>query len=482
MCLITVCPKGTSKYSDMLVEALKTAATTNTDGMGFMYKKHTTKKVFLSKGYKTIEGLIKSLKSHRLKDNDELVIHQRIGNKGAKNEDMCHPFIVTDIDEQIVKNHTYSDFPTMVHNGTFHSYSKNNSDFSDTFFFIRDFIYRPELLLLLKNDLDFFKKIFTNTLQQNRLCFLFPNEDTELIKIGEYKEDEGYFFSNESYKNKHIRNVGGVSYPSEDFHSRRFMGGWYDQEDYDEYDDESDYAVSSGWNQPNVVPGKQLALPTTTEFNGYKEANIKLGDIVVNSGVTVECERSHVKFRLYMDMWIPERYVTMNQFRAVRFNPTEFNFTDFRFLSIAADDDMGLEKDTYYKMIHYDDSSKKGGSEGLHILTRCYSIGSKASDPIYVPGYRLPSLFEITPITEKLDKYMGYYMLCSQLNISKTMLKKVDKLMSINNYKSKPTLSFRGIENIPPAAMSLFHLLLIKNLYVKTYINEVNKKNMVIIN
>ena len=170
MCLIGLAPEGTDKYSEKFINAIIIASKTNTDGMGFSFKKNSTKKVYISKGYNTVEGMIRSLKSKRLKKEDELMIHLRIGNRGSKNTDMCHPFILSNIEEEILQNDKYVDKPTMMHNGTFHSYpSYNINNFSDTYLFIKDFMFNKRIIDFVKEDLELFKKVFSEKLGTNKL-------------------------------------------------------------------------------------------------------------------------------------------------------------------------------------------------------------------------------------------------------------------------------------------------------------------------
>lgn len=173
MCLIAVSPKGTQKYSEFFLNGIRKAAVTNTDGIGYSFKRSGSNRVWIAKGFKDVEKFITCLKHKRLKDNDELVVHLRIGNKGAKNTDMNHPFVLSNKPDEILTNDSYVNAITMCHNGTFYDYGDYNSIFSDTFFFVKDFMSVPEIQQLLKRSSTEFKAVFKGILRSNRLALYF---------------------------------------------------------------------------------------------------------------------------------------------------------------------------------------------------------------------------------------------------------------------------------------------------------------------
>lgn len=484
MCLISVAPKGTDKYTELFLNGLRTAANTNTDGIGYSFKRAKSQKVFISKGYKDIDTVIAKLHKHNLKPDDELIVHQRIGNKGAKNVDMMHPFVLAWDKDVILTNNRYVDLPVMAHNGTFHSYS-DNSEFSDTYNFIQKFMYKEELITLLKNDLDFFKDIFSPKLSTNRLVFLFPNTDQSLITLGDYKEDSGYLFSNESYKNKNLRNVGG--------HETNFSK-WRGSEDWE--DDLAEYnrarygdgIYSSSEKKPSAASDfvKETIAnrsAATTILGNYRQSSILYEDLVVHSGKRVDCASTGVVFRMFMDMWIPEKYNTSNQFSMIRFNPTEYNYNEFTYKCNVGDDDMGTAQGCYYQMVNFDTNVTATNYEGLHCLRKKYVNQHRnvASDYVYVPHYKLAEEFAVTPSMEYRDKYLGYYTLCKEQRNSKNLLKQINKLMTPANYKERKNLTFKGTMYLTPAAISIYQILLTKELYPEDYQKMLQELTMVLI-
>jgi len=217
MCLISIVPKGKDKYSKEFIDGLTIASITNNDGIGFAYKSDKTKKVYISKGYKTIKKALAAMRNQRIAKRDELIVHLRIGNRGSINTDMCHPFAVSDNATDILQNHTITNLPVMAHNGTFYSYGSHNSMFSDTYHFIREFLGKSKIMDLLEDNPEFFKELFSTKLSTNRLVFLFPNSNTDFIKFGDWFHENGYYYSNASFKDKTIRNVGGNEYSSPNY-------------------------------------------------------------------------------------------------------------------------------------------------------------------------------------------------------------------------------------------------------------------------
>lgn len=205
MCVIIVAPKGVEKNSEFLYKSIKNSEKNNTDGMGFTFKKHNSKKIYISKGYKSVQSIIDGIESHNLSLNDELLIHTRNGNVGSINTDMCHPFVVNKKD--ILKNDCFVKSPTLVHNGTFSKYYNSTGNFSDTYNFVYDFLSKEHVLSFLKESKEDFKDYFKDHIGTSRVALLFPDKD--LITIGDFIEDNGYLFSNVGYKNTNYSNRGG---------------------------------------------------------------------------------------------------------------------------------------------------------------------------------------------------------------------------------------------------------------------------------
>lgn len=209
MCLISACPKGTIKYNKDIEGFVVQGMKTNRDGSGFMYKKHGSKEVGLHKGFRTANELLSALEALKLTLKDELVIHHRIGTSGEPNEINMHPFLISD--NNTVLQHIKGTFnvPAMAHNGIFNLYGDWNSPYNDTYHFVREFMSIPEFLTLLKRDSRKFQECFRSTISYNKLAFLFPDRD--IILVGNFEEDNGYYHSNGGYKEP-VFDKGGSSF------------------------------------------------------------------------------------------------------------------------------------------------------------------------------------------------------------------------------------------------------------------------------
>ena len=120
-----------------------------------------------------------------------------------------HPFLITqDIEELKTTDTDDAKIPAMAHNGVFGEFTDYKSKFSDTFHFIELFMSSPNVIKLLKLDQDKFEKTFTDILSYNKLAFVLPDHD--MILVGNFQEDEGYFHSNSGYKS-YVRDYGGSS-------------------------------------------------------------------------------------------------------------------------------------------------------------------------------------------------------------------------------------------------------------------------------
>lgn len=211
MCIISILPKGTEKNTQKVIDFISNGFRNNGDGSGFMYKKEDTKTVYLNKGYFLLDSLLKDIKDANLGIQDELVVHHRIGNVGLVNIANCHPFVCSNNENEISKIKGKVNKPCLVHNGTMYdivNYRNLNLDFSDTYAFSRYIVGDPYMMGLLKTNLPLFDKLLKTIINNSKLCFLFPDRD--LLKTDNFLSDDGYFHSNDGYKNNWYRDIGGI--------------------------------------------------------------------------------------------------------------------------------------------------------------------------------------------------------------------------------------------------------------------------------
>lgn len=201
MCLIAISPKGTNKYSDFFINGIRESAYRNNDGFGFSFKKDNTKAVYIAKGYMDINKMIDEIRDHKLKDEDELIVHLRMRSAGSISPENTHPFELN-IGSSAPVPYSYHGkttlYPVMFHNGTFPDFVDTTKNQSDTYNFANKLMKSDKIWKFLVNDTEKFKLTFNNILKTNRLAFI--SKESEMILLGEWITDENYIFSNTSYK------------------------------------------------------------------------------------------------------------------------------------------------------------------------------------------------------------------------------------------------------------------------------------------
>ena len=208
MCLITAAPKGTKKRGKDLELFIKNGMDSNTHGSGFAYKRDGQSVVNIHKGFKHADELIEAIDKLKLKKEDELIIHHRIGTSGLQNEINMHPFAISQSDSVLQTVKGQLNVPVMAHNGVFYRFTDRNSDYNDTYHFVQKFVAIPEVTALLERDPNTFKQLFDGILSTNKFAFLFPKRD--MVLIGDFKTEDGYYHSNGGYK-RYVFDRGGSS-------------------------------------------------------------------------------------------------------------------------------------------------------------------------------------------------------------------------------------------------------------------------------
>lgn len=217
MCLISVLPKGTKKYSNEVTAFIEQGFNCNTDGSGYMYKRHNSNTITIKKGFVSLNRLMESLAEAKLEDNDELVVHHRIRTLGYVNDKNCHPFVISENEDEISAVDITIDKPCLAHNGTIKELDQFeyvvDYKYSDTYIFSRFFLGTPQIMDLLKTKSDYFSLLFKNILNNSRVAILFPDRD--ILMLGDFVLTNGYYHSNEGYCRK-VHNYGGYNYRTYD--------------------------------------------------------------------------------------------------------------------------------------------------------------------------------------------------------------------------------------------------------------------------
>jgi len=218
MCLITIAPPGTDKYSDHIKSAIRTGMTSQRDGTGFAYWRAGTDVVEYSKGYFLKNGPFELfwnlLEELDLQDNDIFMIHHRTGTSGLTTAKNCHPFLLSPKNcriDDIAKISGSTKDGVLMHNGIFTRYTKFDDDLSDTANLTHQLFTSSinNINLVFSNPKNF-QKTYDNLIGYNKLALLRPGQ---YVTIGDFIKDErGLYHSNRGYEDYRMRDVGGSSF------------------------------------------------------------------------------------------------------------------------------------------------------------------------------------------------------------------------------------------------------------------------------
>lgn len=194
MCIIAIKPRGAKLPAD---ETLRTMFSHNPDGAGFMFPMNG--RVEIRKGFMTYDGFTQALKNvlDRLGEDTPVVMHFRITTHGGTCPENTHPFPLT---KDIGAMHRLSTTCEIgvAHNGIIHTVTPRAKDVSDTMEYIADVVYP-----VWRKNHKFFKtqRILNgirDTISGSRMCFMTGTGD--VYRVGTWVENDGLFYSNESFK------------------------------------------------------------------------------------------------------------------------------------------------------------------------------------------------------------------------------------------------------------------------------------------
>lgn len=214
-------------------EELKRSFEYNGDGAGFMYVDNG--KVVIDKGYMNLESFLKHYKSLLVKydnfNNKCLVIHCRIGTSGKNDKGNTHPYPISDNVKALKTRHLYHENIGIAHNGIIHGYG-TVTGLNDTQEYISKYLYP-----LYQHYRDFYKNkdmLYQMEMATSSKFAILDKTDT-IYYVGNFIEDKGLYFSNNTYKSwaeRYSYNYNKYGYGSYKYDSN------YDYEYYD-----SDYEL-----------------------------------------------------------------------------------------------------------------------------------------------------------------------------------------------------------------------------------------------
>jgi len=231
MCIIVVKPKN-KQIQDKKI--LKRCFTINRDGAGYMYV-NKEKKVVIKKGFMKFEDFYKSVMKDYKENNLEkqnLIMHFRIGTSGKNKLGCTHPFPITDNMNDLELTSCKTNIG-ICHNGIVQTFNSYANQYSDTELYIATVI-TPIIRLNLQAYK--FKDVQALISKTTNSKWAVLDKNDEYYLIGQFVEDDGYFYSNESFRppvyiqstyNYHGKGYSGLyDYNEDDLMSQ---SAWYEK-------------------------------------------------------------------------------------------------------------------------------------------------------------------------------------------------------------------------------------------------------------
>jgi ribosomal protein L37AE/L43A len=213
MCLIAV--KNQNKELPKK-EYLYNGYINNPNGVGIALLKANRTLGYIKKDFKDFGSFYNWIITNVNKE-DMLIIHFRLATSGKTDEGNRHPFPITKNKILLRKLELYCRF-IVAHNGVISEYN-GNKKYSDTQKFIIDILANVKNKLGSKTIL----KLIANYIGGDRLAIL-DSIAQKIIMVGEFKEDEGIFYSNSGYK--YSKEYKGIS-------SYSPLSKWIDEDEED---------------------------------------------------------------------------------------------------------------------------------------------------------------------------------------------------------------------------------------------------------
>lgn len=227
MCIIAAKPAGVEMPSD---DTMRNMWTNNPDGAGIMYAVNGL--VHIEKGfmkYEEFETAIKKLERRYNTKKMSIVMHFRIKTHGEINKECCHPFPVTRSTAMLKKTRVTTKLG-IAHNGIITSVIPRKG-LSDTMEYVA-----TQLAQLYSAMPQFYKNADALELVENAIDskMAMLTSKGEIVLIGDFKEQDGIKYSNDSYSGKRYGILTSYYGGYETYGSGSGMGNWKTQYGFNE--------------------------------------------------------------------------------------------------------------------------------------------------------------------------------------------------------------------------------------------------------
>lgn len=195
MCIAIIKPAGVKMP---VRETLDICFANNPHGCGYTLNRNGVNYIF--KGFTSVDEMCKSFEKTCPKQSETVMIHFRVASHGEINAENCHPFPVSSKYSVLKKTEIQTWLPTLVHNGTFYSFKKEDNKHSDTMNFVKsiapfvnnNYLYNSRAL---KDFLNLYVKE-----NNSRVAVLYNNGVFNAFGEWIHDKNTNLYFSNLNYR------------------------------------------------------------------------------------------------------------------------------------------------------------------------------------------------------------------------------------------------------------------------------------------
>ena len=254
MCIIAYIPQG----KQIQEKTIRFMFKGNPDGAGIMWKPKDGAPIEIRKGFMKVEELIEAY--YNIPQECDKAIHCRIATSGKVSTACCHPFPVR-AKTNAMREAVDSASVALMHNGiiTYTTPAKGMaSDYSDTMLFASRILYPLQKQL---NEWHI-QTLIENSTTSRLLIF---RQDGEPLVLGDWKFEDGIYYSNGNYK----ASVYGNGYGYGGCYG---YGSWLDKHDWNATTKKWEPKTSTSTEKPkSETKASQAVIELTPEEDDIED-------------------------------------------------------------------------------------------------------------------------------------------------------------------------------------------------------------------
>lgn len=258
MCIIAI---SDYKVPALTKEVLETCFYNNDDGAGFATWDAETREWVVEKGFLTFEDFWEAYEPHQFSEDDYVVCHFRIGSSGNKDAGNTHPFPIV-ANYLTMREPKFRSKNILFHNGVIGS---GWGMYSDTMKHIMDVI-APLLPHFEERGI----KEIAEELSHSTSNRWFITKESRIYMWGKWeKSDEGWEFSNSSYRYKKVTTV----YQSSNHYGAGWGTGFADEDKWASYYNKDGEFDAKKWRK-DIAKKQNITLPKEDDKGELKNGNV----------------------------------------------------------------------------------------------------------------------------------------------------------------------------------------------------------------